>query len=343
MTLRVLVVGAGAIGGVTAADLVRAGVDVVVLEADPAHARLIREPGLVVERAGRRTVVPMAVAERPEDLQGRFDVALVFLKAVHLESALPALARRDLVDVYVCFGNGLVQSKVRNMVGVDQLVVGIVEWGATRVAPGHVARTTDAPFVLGEMDGSRTDRVTRIASLLTPVAPVEVVDRIDARIWSKLILNCTFSGLGAASGLLYSEIAADPVGRDVAYRVWTEGCVVASHAVSGLDRVAGVDPMDLVMRSPADRATADIGLDALMKKLGPTKASMLQDLEAGRLTEVDVINGGVASVGAQLGVATPYNDALVRIIHEAELGKRTPHPDVFAELAAIDHLAPTQR
>lgn len=336
MTLRILIVGAGAIGGVTAASLVRAQADVVVLEADHAHARLIRHPGLIVDRDGRQDIVPMEVAERPQDLVGRFDIALLFLKANHLASALPALVRDDLVDLYLSLGNGLVQSQVGDIVGIDRLAAGIVEWGATRVGPGHVARTTDAPFVLGQADLSRFTPLREMASLLSTVAPVDVADRIDSRIWSKLVLNSTFSGLGAVSGLLYEEVAAHPIGCTVAYRLWAEGCAVSRGAGVPLHPVAGVDPYQLVVRSSADLPVAREAVDSLMSKLGPTKASMLQDLLGGRPTEVDVINGGVASVGARVGVATPYNDAVVRIVHEIEIGRRSPDSAVFEELVALE-------
>jgi 2-dehydropantoate 2-reductase len=308
----------------------------VVLEADPAHARLIRDPGLIVDRDGRRTSVPMEVVERPADLNGRFDVALLFLKANHLAGAVPALVRDDRVDLYLSFGNGLVQSQVSDMVGAGRMAAGIVEWGATRVGPGHVVRTTEAPFVLGQADVSRSEKLSEMVSLLGAVAPVELADHIDSRIWSKLVLNSTFSGLGAVSGLLYEGVAAHPLGRTVAYELWAEGCAVATGAGVSLDPVAGVDPYELVIRSSDDLAAAERALDELMSKLGPTKASMLQDLLGGRLTEVDVINGGVSSVGARVGEATPYNDAVVQMVHDMETGRRRPDPAVFEELAALE-------
>lgn len=336
MTARMLVVGAGAIGGVTAAHLARAGHDVAVLDANTEHVAIMNDPGLLLDELGIRSRIVVNAVDRPDDLSGRFDYALVTVKSLHLEAALAPLVKDDLVDTYVSLGNGLVQDVVEGIVGSHRLVTGIVEWGATNVAPGHLEQTTAAPFVVGEVDGSASPRVVRLAGILTDAAAGTRVSRaILGQIWSKLLLNSTFSGLGAAGGALYGDIADDPVGREVAFRVWTEGYDVATSLGVRLDEIFDIHPEQLVVRSADDLPAANEALRTVMARAAPTKASMLQDLERGARTEVDVINGGVVSTAQRLGLPAPLNAEIVAIVHEYERGAVGPGREAFTRIAAI--------
>lgn len=336
MTERILVVGAGAIGGVTAAHLTRAGHQVVVLDANVEHVRLMREPGLLFDEQGSRSRVIIDAVTTHEELKGRFDYALITLKSLHLEAALTPLVKGGVVENYVSLGNGLVQNVVESIVGPERLVIGIVEWGATNLAPGHLKQTTVAPFVVGEVDGSLTPRVTRLAEILADAAPgTRASTAILGQIWSKLLLNSTFSGLGAVGGGHYRDVVADPVGREVAFRIWAEGYDVASALGVQLDEIFDIHPRQMVLRNDAGRADAEMALATVMSRAAPTKASMLQDLERGALTEVDVINGGVVATAEALGIPAPLNSEIVAIIHEAERRTVAPGPASYRRLASL--------
>ncbi len=333
MTTRTLIVGAGAIGGVIAARLARAGQDVTVLDANAEHVRIMNDLGLTFDELGETSVVPITAVTDASLLVGRFDFALTPLKAPFLEAAITPLIERDLVDTYVSCGNGLVQDRVETLVGRPRLRIGIVEWGATNLGPGHVAQTTVAPFVIGEVDGTITPRVEQLRDVLLDAGEVRISEYIFGQVWSKLLLNSTFSGLGVVSGLVYADVVAQPRGKDLALRLWTEGYDVAMAAGIELDDVAGVHPDRLVVRTAADRPTAESALAELMARLGPTKASMLQDVERGARTEVDVINGGVVAQAQRLGLTAPLNARIVEMVHECEQGRRQPQVANLTELA----------
>lgn len=333
---RILVVGAGAIGGVTAAQLTRAGHDVVVLDANTEHVARLRAPGLLFDRLGTEHRVVLDAVDRPDRLTGRFDLALVTLKSAHLESALAPLVARGIVDTYVSLGNGLVQQVVADIVGSDRLLAGIVEWGATNVAAGHVRQTTKAPFLVGEVDGRLTPRATRVAEILADAAPgTRATTEIAGGIWTKLLLNSTFSGLGAIGGGLYGDVADDPVGRRAAFRLWTEGYDVAAALGVRLDEIFDIRPSQLVVRTERDVAAATTALGVLMARAAPTKASMSQDLERGARTEVDVINGGVVRAAERLGRSAPLNREVVAIVHEYEEGIGRPGPAAYRRIADL--------
>ena len=328
----VLVIGAGAIGGATAAKMTGRVRRVSVLDANEEHVERMREPGLLLDDLGEERRVRLDAHADPSDLEGPFDFALVTLKAPHLEEALAPLVERGLAGTFVSLGNGLVQDRISAVVGDENLVVGTVEWGATNLGAGHLAQTTRAPFVIGEPDGETEDRTRLLADALETVADVRITENISGQVWSKLLVNSAFSGLGAVSGLLYREVIADPTGREAALAVWREGYDVGMAQGITLDEVLGVPAESLVVRGPEDEQRADEALEVAMGYAGATKASMLQDLEKGAKTEVDVINGGVVERGREYGVETPINERVVELMHEMERGEQRPGRDVFEVL-----------
>ena len=331
----VLVVGAGAIGGVTAAKMVGGVRRVAVLDANTEHVARMRSPGLDVEVLGEGRRVALEAHADSADLEGPFDFALVTLKAPHLEAALEPLREGGLAETYVSLCNGLVQERIAGIVGAGNLVWGTVEWGSTNLGPGRLAQTTRAPFVIGEPDGETRDRTRLLAETLGTVEDVRLTENIRGQVWSKLLVNSSLSGLGAVSGLLYREVMEDPEGREVALSLWREGYDVGMAQGLTLEKVLGVEADSLVLRAPEDRGRVEEAIETAMGYAGATKASMLQDLERGLKTEVDVINGAVVDRGREYGVETPVNARVVELMHAMERGERRPGRDVFGDLHAL--------
>ena len=331
----VLVIGAGAIGGATAAKMTGKVRRVSVFDANEEHVERMRGPGLLLDDLGEERRVRLDAHADPSDLEGPFDFALVTLKAPHLEDALGPLVERGLAGTFVSLGNGLVQDRISAIVGNENLIVGTVEWGATNLGPGHLAQTTRAPFVVGEPDGATKQRTRLLADALGTVTDVRITENISGQVWSKLLVNSAFSGLGAVSGLLYREVIADPAGKEAALAVWREGYDVGMAQGITLDEVLGVPAESLVVRGPEDVQRADEALEVAMGYAGATKASMLQDLEKGAKTEVDVINGGVVDRGREYGVESPMNERVVELMHEMERGEQRPGRDVFEVLQRL--------
>jgi 2-dehydropantoate 2-reductase len=318
----VLVVGGGAIGGVTAARLTGSVRRVVVLDASEEHVARLKA-GLRLDELGEeRTVAVDAVSAPPDE---RFDFGLITLKAAHHDAALRPLGG---VETFVSLGNGLVQDRIAEIVGADRLIAGIVEWGATNLGPGHLAQTTRGPFVVGELDGPPRERTRRLAEVLRPAAEARVSEDIRSVIWAKLLVNSVFSGLGAVAGLSYADVVAIDDGRDVALRMWREGHDVGVAQGLSPGTVLGVEAAAL-----ADPRRAAEALATAMEGHGATYASMLQDLERGALTEVDVIDGAVVERGQEYDVPTPLHERVTELIHAAERGERRPSPDALRELA----------
>jgi 2-dehydropantoate 2-reductase len=326
---RVLVVGGGAIGGITAAKLTGRVRRVTVLDADAEHVRRLGDPGLEFSEAGRWSRVALEAVRSAAELTEVYDFALVAVKAPVHRMALEPLIVADAVRTFASLGNGLIQDDLAELVGADRLMACLVEWGATNLGPGRLVRDTVAPMVVGELDGSRRERTRLLARCLEGVGEVRLSENVRGQIWSKLLVNTAFTGLSAVTGLRYGEVAAHPDGPAVARAIWEEGVEVGKAEGLRLEPVLGVAPHEM-----ADPATAGPALERLMAIAGNTKPSMLQDLQAGRITEVDVVNGGVARRGRTHGIPTPLNDRVVDLVHAMERSERAPAPDVLAGLRA---------
>jgi 2-dehydropantoate 2-reductase len=323
----VLVVGGGAIGGITAAKLAGQVARVVVLDSDERHVQRLREPGLTFQEAGAEHTVALDAVSSAAELDGAFDFALIAVKSPFHRAALPPLVVTGKIDAFVSLGNGLIQDRMAQLVGADRLLSCIVEWGATNLGPGRLVRDTIAPMVVGELDGSERARTRLLAHCLQPVGEVRVTRNLRGQIWSKLLVNSAFTGLSAVSGLRYGGVAEHPDGRTAVYEIWAEGVAVAEAEGLTLEAVLDVEPRELVDRD-------DAALARMMAIAGNTKPSMLQDLEQGRATEVDVVNGGVAQRGRAHAIATPFNDRVVELVHAMERGERSPAPDELTQLVA---------
>lgn len=322
---RVLVVGAGAIGGVVAAKMTPAVGRVAVLDAGAEHVARMRDPGLVFEEDGAEHTVRLDAVATPDELNGRYDLALVGVKAPLHEAALRPLVERDAADAYASLGNGLIQDRLAEIVGAERLLACLVEWGGTNLGPGRLVRDTVAPMVVGELDGAERERTRLLAQCLEAVGEVRITRNVRGMIWSKLLLNTAFTGLSAVSGLRYGGVAEHPAGREAAVGIWAEGREVGEAEGLDLEPVLGVAPRDVTPESD--------GVERMMAVAGNTKPSMLQDLEAGRGTEVDVVNGGIAARGRAHGIATPLNDRVVELVHAMERGERAPSPDCLTDVA----------
>jgi 2-dehydropantoate 2-reductase len=325
----VLIVGTGAIGGTLAARMTGEVQRVVALDANREHVERLRDPGLTLDRLDESVQVRLEAYTSVDEIEGEFDFALISVKAPAIEAALTPLVERDMVNSYVSLGNGVVHDRISAIVGAERLLVGTVELGATNLGPGHVRQTTINPFVIGELDGSIRDRTRALARVLEPVDEVRVTDNIAGQLWSKLLVNSALSGLGVAGGCTYGEVAAHPEGREAIFEVWREGYELGMAQGLSLETVLGISPSELASSDAGERSAA---LEIVIGHAGATRASMLQDIDRGVRTEVDVINGGVVSTARMIGAYAPLNASVVEIVQEYERGEASPSTEAFARV-----------
>ena len=317
--MRYVVVGSGAIGGTVAAGLVRDGHDVLIADADPKVVAAIGEAGLAITGPVENfTVRPRAVV-LPADLPGELDCpVLVAVKAHHTAAAAATLAGRLRGGGYVVsLQNGLNTRVLADAVGADRVVEACVNFGADVTSPGVVLRGNRATFVVGETDGTITDRVTALAS---DIADAEVTSTVLGYIWAKEAYGAMLAA-GAVSDLPIAETLEDPAYRKLMIEVARQVLAQAPVQPVPLD---GFDPDDL--EGSLDR------LAEFNRGSAKTHSGIYRDLAVlRRPTEVTAILGGLVGDGA------PLISRIIELVTAIEQGRRV------CERANLDLLAAYER
>jgi 2-dehydropantoate 2-reductase len=341
MEPRILVVGAGAVGCLVGGLLTRAGRDVTLVDQWPEHVEAMRRRGLRLSGSCGEHRVPVRALHLHE-LQGvaePFDAAFIAVKGYDTEWAT-AMAMRQLRPdgVVVDFQNGLNDERVAAVAGKERTLGCVILLGAGLYEPGHAMRTDTAPlgFRVGELDGADTERARRLAALLADVAPAKVTTNLMGERWSKLALNCMLNALAALTGLGTAEVRTDPGTRRIAVHLGAETILVGRASGYEVEPILGIAPqryVDAAAGRGLESVEADVSRDAASRAGG--RPSMLQDVMRGRRTEIEQLNGEVVVRGRRLGVPTPFNEAIVRLVTGQPVGALKPDPVRIAPLLAM--------
>lgn len=300
--MRVVVVGAGAMGSWLGALLARAGDDVTLVARQP-HVEAIRALGLVVD--GKTEVHARVKATTRADEASVPDLLVLSVKAYDtaraMREAAPLLGQRTMV---LSMQNGLGNvERIAEHVDARRVFAAVTTHGVTFLEPGHVRHAGVGYFRVGSPAGEHARAAAIAEHLRATGLDVEASERIVGELWAKVIVNASINPLTAITGLANGALLRVPHLRDLMQRVVEEAVDVA--------RAEGV-PLpeeDMLLRA---RRVAEL--------TAANKSSMLQDIERGRPTEIDAICGELVERGARHGVDTPVNltlRALVRGIEES--------------------------
>jgi len=299
--MKIAIVGTGAMGSVYAGMLGSAGHEVWALDRWRDHIDAIREHGLRIEGASGDLTVRIDATTDPAEV-GPAELVVLATKAMDVaaaaEGARPLVRPQTLV---VSIQNGLGgPDAAAAVLGDDQVVVGVAGgFGASMIAPGHVHHNGFELVRLGERSGPATPRIEALAELWRGAGfTVRTYDDVDRLVWEKLVCNVAYSGTCSVLGRTIGEVIANE-------HAWS---VAAQCAVEAYE-VAQARGIQLGFDDPVAHVRA------FGEAIPGAKPSMLLDLEAGRPTEVDFINGAIPREGARVGVAAPFNEAVSALVH----------------------------
>ena len=310
--MKIVIVGAGAIGGYLGAHLTRAGADVVLVARGP-HLRAMQERGLQVRSPDGDFEVRPALAADVSTV-GRADVVFLGVKAHALTALAPTLHPLFGPDtVVVSMQNGIPWWYFQNLGGeydalrlerVDpggviaaaieprRVVASLAYFATDLAAPGVVHHIEGNRISFGEPDGTRSPRARAIAEALIAAGfRCPVTTRMRHEFWVKLIGNVAFNPISALTGGTLEELVRDPDVAPVVRTVMTETEAVAAR--HGIELPISIDQRM-----------------AGAEKVGAHKTSMLQDYEAGRPMEIEAIVGAVVEFGDRVGVPMPATRAV---------------------------------
>jgi 2-dehydropantoate 2-reductase len=308
----VAVVGAGAVGSFYGAMLARAGHPVTLI-GRPAHVQAVERDGLQLDRGGRVEAITIGASPDLTAVRGA-DLVLFSVKSTHTEAVAAGIAPHlDPGALILSLQNG-VENAAAIARQVRRTVVPAVVYVATAMpAPGRVQHLGRGDLVIGPLDAEAA-RDPALAPRLRALAdafaaagvPVRVADDVNAELWSKLMVNCAYNAISGLAQAPYGRLSALPSVRELQRAVVME--VVAVAAAAGVPLALG----------PALEAMARIA-DAMPGQLSSTA----QDMARGKPSEIEHLNGFVARRGAELGVATPVNQALYALVKLVEAGPRS--------------------
>jgi len=318
LSMKIAIIGAGAIGGYVGVKLALAGEDVTFIVRG-ANLEVIRKNGAkLIMHDGSEHVAANVKATNNYDEAGPQDIIVLAMKAHQLEAIaddLPKLIGPE--TVIVTMQNGIpfwyfhnhggklagtrVESvdptgKITAKIPADRVLGCVVYPASELIAPGVIKHIEGDRFPIGELDGSTSERATRVSECFTNAGfKSPVLDNIRSEIWLKLWGNLTFNPISALSHSTLQDICQYPLSRELAAAMMTEAQTIAhklgiEFRVTLEKRIAGAE------------------------KVGKHKTSMLQDVEAGRDPEIDALVGSVAELGRLTETPTPHIDTVYALV-----------------------------
>ncbi len=345
MGRRIVVVGAGAIGGYTGGQLARAGEDVTLIDAWPEHVNCIRSHGLQLSGVTPQethsikvpalhiTDVQQLTRERP------VDIAFICVKSYDTEWAAHLIKPYLAPDGFlVSLQNCINEERIAAIAGWGKVIGCIASLISSELyAPGHVKRTVPMGGVqhtvyrVGEVHGRVTSRAQEVARLLAHADSSKVTTNLWGERWSKLVINSMRNGLSAVTGLSGNQrdLAEGP--RGLSIRLGSQAVRVGQALGFNLEKMIGMEPETLARAGEGSAdAKAEI-VEILLKhannRSDEQRPSMAQDIFKGRRTETEFINGFVAAKGAEICVPAPIHAKINELVKKVERGEIKPGPE----------------
>src|SRR5882724_3913307 len=350
MGRKIAIVGAGAVGGYAGAHMVQAGEDVTFIDPWPEHVERMRAHGLRVTHA--RDVAEFSVSVRAlhvTDAQQLAKEAPVEIAFVCMKSYDTAWAT-TMIKQYLA-PDGFVVS-LQNCMN-EETIAGVVGWGKTLGCiassitvnlpdPGHIHRgagkhgAAHTVFRAGEVHGRVTPRAEQVCRLVGTADSAKVTDNLWGERWSKLVTNVMGNGLSACTGLPGGQILQNEPLRRFGVRLGSEAIRVGQALGYTLEEILHVPPETIARAGEGDEAAMGTYVEQRFKDAkktsGEQRPSMGQDMQKGRRTEIEFLNGLVVREGEKLGLPCRANAVLTDIVKRVEKGELKADPRHITEL-----------
>ncbi|MBT3400410.1 MAG: 2-dehydropantoate 2-reductase [Rhodospirillaceae bacterium] len=342
MTKRIAIMGSGANGSAIGADLVRAGLDVKLIDQWPAHVEAMRANGVTIRLPDETITTPVDAYHLCDiaTFTEPFDVVLMLFKAYDTRWAAE-LIKPHLAEDGLLIGvqNGMTTETISDVVGPERTLGCVIELASELAEPGVVIRRSPPEqgswFALGSVDPATAGREVEIADILKHVGVVEISPDILSSKWMKLVMNSMTLATAALLGSGLNESYAIPGMRDLMLKAGGE----ALAAGAAQDH----KPVPIVGLEQSEIENTNHLLEVLIEKLESftlpnTPTTVLQDHTKGRMSETDGINGLVAEILAEAGQAAPASAAIAEVTRQIHAGEIEPGPsnmDLIRKLVAI--------
>lgn len=298
--MHILILGAGALGSLVGSRLSRTRARVSLLSTNLPHVEAIRRSGLVVEELDDTpTRFEIPAFSEPGEVPRSPDLVLVTVKTYATETAVRSIQSVcGSSTLFLTLQNGVGNhERISRIVGEASAIVGVTAQGATLVEPGRVRHGGNGLTVIGEFSGGPSSRVrTVVDCFLEAGIKTEAGGNMQQLIWQKLMVNVGINAITALTGIRNGGINAIPDARSLSRAAVEEALVVAERKGFRFED-------DMVRR-----------VYAVAEATSRNRSSMGQDIDRGRPTEIDAINGAIVSYGRELGVPVTVNETLTQLV-----------------------------
>lgn len=333
--LSFLVVGAGAVGGITAALLKKGGYDVDILCRNEEYASLISDSGLNVNGICGNFSVRIPSYYSASMISPGKDVIFHATKATDmkdaLKEALPLLGDSGFV---VSMQNGICEEELAVIAGSERIIGCVTGWGATMESKGNLRMTSTGDFIIGYPDRSPDEFLEILSEALSVIVPVKITDNIMGHLYSKLIINSCITSLGAICGLYLGEMLKIAKVRRIFIEIIREAVSVGDRMGLKIEVFGG--KLDFKKFIGGKGFLSELRRHTMIRIIGfkyrRLKSSSLQSLERNRNTEIDYLNGYIVRNAMKHNIEVPVNKVVTEMIHEIESRKREITPDNFNDM-----------
>ena len=316
--LKIAVIGAGAIGGTTAAFLTEAGYDVELVCKYDSIVKKAKQ-GLKIVGVKGEHIVKMNAVKEVEELSGKKDFILVATKSYDMpETCQRVLKFADENTLFVAMQNGIPLDAMAKVVGEKRTVGCVIGYGATMLEYGELEITSFGDYIIGMKEN--IPRLKELKEALDTAFNTHISESILSELYSKLIVNSCITALGVLSGLYLGEMLKIKHVRDIFLKIMCEAVDVANALNLKLPPYAGkLDYYKMTdLSSGFKRAKAHLTIRVVGIKYRRLKSSSLQSLERGRKTEIDFFNGYIADKANEMDVPAPMNEVITQMVKEIE-------------------------
>lgn len=335
MPRKIAVLGAGAIGSSVSADLTRAGYDVTVVDQWPDQVEALRSRGVRIEMTDGVVETPIRALHLCDLASSNLEFDIVFMAVKSNDHRWMAELIKPYLKadgVLTAIQNGMNDDSLASIIGRERTVGCVVELSAEIFTPGLVKRNTTHATTwlsIGELDGFYTPRVKELASILAHVGRCDVTNNIYGAKWTKLIANTMTMGPFGLLGLGNRDAAAVPGMFDVSVKLGKESLAVGAALGLRIEPIFGLRADEFAGSGEENLVTA---MKTLLHHVRNGRTAPIHDHIKGRRSEMEWIPGVVSRKGRELGIPTPFNDAVVEIDRLINRGELAMDPANFALL-----------
>ncbi len=319
--MKVAIIGAGAIGGICAALIQKAGYDVQVVVRREVHAREIREKGIRISGIRGDYTAKVDAVHKIGDMKPDRELVLLGVKALAVNAV-----SQELVSVLkpnamvVSLQNGFCEETLADALGRDRVVGCVTGWGATMHNDCELEMTSPGDFIIGNIDNKPDSRLDTVQAILNHVLETHISNNITGSLYSKLIINSCITSVGAVCGLYLGQMLAMKKARLIFLGIMEEAMSVAKAMDIKVEIFK--NKLNYYDFLESNGILASIKRHIFLRILGfkyrHVKSSSLQSLERGQKTEIEYLTGFITRNGKKLGVPTPVNNQVFAMVRDIE-------------------------